>query len=386
MTGKEKTGSDFVGNVISNTTQTQCRTCVLDTSAKEIVFTETGCNFCDAARVTLKEINYGKNIFHYSNHFKALKTNGEYDVLIGLSGGVDSSITLHQAVKYGLRPLCFSIDTGYNKPEADENIMRLVESLKVPFYRYTIDLVKFKELQGAFMRAGVKNIEIPTDHVLMAASYEMAVKYGIRTILSGGNVATESIMPASWGHNARDLTHIKDIYRRFTGKKLTQYGKPFFNLYAAHFPNEGKAISYGDPLPLCSIWKWNWYRWGRKIKVFYLLDYFDYNRAAAERLLIKTYGFKSTGEKHEENYFTWWFQNFYLFEKFGIDKRKAHLSSLIVSGQMSRKEALEVLQGSPVYPELGIEQRVLKYPRHDHEDYKMDQWYERIAKVVKLFV
>lgn len=333
----------------------------MDISAREITFDENGiCNFCHEAQKALKEINYVKNIFHYSNHFKALKTNGEYDVLIGLSGGVDSSITLHQAVKYGLRPLCFSIDTGYNKPEADENIMRLVEGLKVPFHRYTIDLVKFKELQSAFMRAGVKNIEIPTDHVLMAASYEMAAKYGIKTILSGGNVATESIMPPSWGHNARDLKHIKAIYRRFKGKRLTG-------------------------LPLCGLLKLNWYWWVKKIKVFYLLDYFDYNRATAEQLLIKLYGFKSTGDKHEENYFTWWFQNFYLFKKFGIDKRKAHLSSMVNSGQMTRECALEKLQKNPVYPELGIEAKVMKYPKHDHDEYPIDKWYGRISLLVKLF-
>ena len=102
--------------------------------------------------------------------------------------------------------------------------------------------------------------------------------------------------------------------------------------------------------------------------------------------MIENYGFKSTGAKHEENYFTWWFQNYYLFEKFGIDKRKAHLSSMIMSGQITRDEALAELQRSPVYPELGIEKRVLKYQRHEHQDYQMDPWYGRIAKVVKLFV
>lgn len=280
----------------------------------------------------------------------------KYDVLIGLSGGVDSSYALHKAVQYGLRPLCFSIDTGYNKPAADENIMRLVEGMKVPFYRYTIDLAKFRDLQAAFMRAGVKNIEIPTDHVLMAASYEMAAKYGIKTILSGGNVASESIMPPSWGYNARDLTHIKDIYR--------------------------KSLK---GLPTCGIWKWNWYRWVKKIKVFYLLDYLFYSRKDAEKFLEEKYGFVSTGEKHEENYFTWWFQNYYLFEKFGIDKRKAHMSSLVNSGQLTRDEAMVIISQNPVYPTLGIEKKVMAYPRREHTYYKMDKWYGRIASFIKLW-
>lgn len=323
----------------------------MDVSAREIVFTDTGCNFCDGAEKALAEVILQSRVkFNFGFSRKS-----KYNCLIGLSGGVDSSYALHKAVKLGLRPLCFSIDTGYNKPEADENIMRLVEGLKVPFFRYTINLDNFMAMQTAFMRAGVRNIEIPTDHVLMAASYELAAKYGIKTIISGGNVATESIMPASWGHNARDLTHIKSIY---------------------HGSLRG--------LPTCGIIKWNWYRWVKKIKIVYLLDYFPYNRLAAEGFLETTYGFKSTGEKHEENYFTWWFQNFYLFTKFGIDKRKAHYSSMIMSGQMTRAEALHRLQKRPIYPELGIEAKVLKYTQHEHSDYAMDRWYGRIANLIKL--
>lgn len=326
--------------------QERCKACVLDVSAKEIVFTETGCNFCDSARVELSKL------------VKTWMVSGgsPYNVLVGLSGGADSSYSLLKAVELGLRPLCFSIDTGYNKPEADENIMKLVEGLKVPFIRYTINLENFKAMQAAFMKAGVKNIEIPTDHVLMAATFEIASKYGIHTILSGGNVATESIMPGSWGYNARDLRHIKSIYRG----------------------------SYKG-LPTCGLLKWNWYRWVKKIKVFYLLDYLPYNRKQAEQELYEKVGYVSTGGKHEENYFTWWFQNWYLFEKWGIDKRKAHLSSLIVSGQMTRDEALLELQKSPVYPLLGIEKKVMSYPKHEHEDYPMDPWYNRIARFVRLW-
>src|SRR6185312_1092285 len=206
---------------------------------------------------------------------------------------------------------------------------------------------------------GVINAEIPTDHVLMAASLEMAAKYGIKAIISGGNVATESIMPPSWGHNARDLKHIKAIYKAMTGKRLSG-------------------------LPLCSLFKWNVYRWWHKIKTVYILDYFDYNRAEEEQLLMDKVGFKSTGEKHEENYFTWWFQDFYLFEKFGIDKRKAHYSSMINSGQMTREDALEKLKKDPIYPTLGIETKVMKYPIHQHSDFPQDKWYPRIAKLVKL--
>jgi N-acetyl sugar amidotransferase len=332
----------------------------LDGSATEIVLDENGvCNFCHQATKALKENidNCQDNMDEIEN----IKSKGKYDCLIGLSGGVDSSYMLHMAVQLGLRPLCFSIDNGYNNPKADENIMRLVEGLKVPFYRYNIDLAKFTDLQKAFIKAGLINIEIPTDHILMASSYELASKYGIKTILSGGNVATESIMPASWSYNARDLTHIKDVYKKMTGKKLTG-------------------------LPTCSLLKWNWYRWVKGIKIFYLLDCFRYNREDAIKELTKLYGFQTTGEKHEENYFTQWFQNYYLFTKFSIDKRKAHYASMINSGQMTRDQAIEKLGYCPVYPEFGIEEKVLKYKKRRHEDFKTDKWYGRIAKVIKLFV
>jgi tRNA(Ile)-lysidine synthase TilS/MesJ len=327
----------------------------MDRTAEEIVFTDTGCNFCDVAR----EMEFDPGYYGENGWLDFLDVKNKYDCLIGLSGGVDSSYTLHLAVKQGLRPLCFSVDNGWQDEKAQENIMRLVEGLKVPYYRYNIDLKKFTELQGAFMKAGQKNIEIPTDHILMATTYEMADKYGIKTILSGGNWATESIMPESWGYQPRDLRHIKDIYKRMTGKRL-------------------------KGLPVCGLLKFNYYRWVKRIKTVYLLDYIDYNREEAIKILEKEYGYQPYGEKHCESTFTWWFQNYYLFEKFGIDKRKAHLSSLIVSGQITREEALKELEKNPVYPELGIEERVMKYPRRDYKEFKTDErLFNFIGRMIK---
>lgn len=222
----------------------------MDRSASEITFDSGGvCNFCHQAQEALKEIEEDKH--KLPKILVQIEKDGKgkkYDCLVGLSGGVDSSTALHYAVSLGLRPLCFSVDTGYNKPDADENIMKLVEGLKVPFYRYVIDLKKFKELQGAFLRAGVPNVEIPTDHILMAVTYELASLYQIGYIISGGNVSSENCMPPSFGYSARDLTHIKDIYKSMMGKELIG-------------------------LPTCSLLKWNYYRWFKKIKVVYLLDY-----------------------------------------------------------------------------------------------------------------
>lgn len=227
-----------------------CSFCVMDLSDPDIIFDGNGkCSHCHQAQKSLKEIEAEK--YKLPEIIEQIKKDGkskEYDCLIGLSGGVDSSTVLHYAVSLGLRPLCFSVDNGYNKALADENIMKLIEGMKVPFYRYVIDLKKFKGLQSAFLRAGVPNVEICTDHVLMAVTYELASRYEIKWVLSGGNVASESIMPPSWGYNARDLVHIKDIYKKMTGKKLTG-------------------------LPTCSLLKWNYYRWWKRIKIVYLLDY-----------------------------------------------------------------------------------------------------------------
>lgn len=356
----------------------------MDNSAREIVFTKhsearnlaemvdegiredyvnkpNGCNFCDGARQALAE---AKELAPLAGEMLAkIKRAGrgkKYDCLIGLSGGVDSAYALQSAKALGLRPLAFSVDNGWNDPKADENIFNLVESLNVPFEKHVIDWKLFGDLQAAFMVAGQKNIEIPTDHILMAVSLDLANRYGIKHILSGGNVASESIMPRSWGYQPRDLVHIKAIYRWHKKKRLTG-------------------------LPMCGILKWNWYKWVKGIETVYLLDYFDYNRELAKDILIKNYKYQDVGEKHEENIFTRWFQSFYLFEKFGIDKRKAHYSSLIVAGQMTREEALFRLEAMPVYPQLGIERKVMRYLARDYTDFPTDEkLYERVSATIKL--
>lgn len=327
--------------------QTQCKKCCMDKSSKEIIFNNEGiCNFCIQAQESLKEIEAEK--YKLPEIIKLLKKE-KNGVIIGVSGGVDSSLALHYLVENGIKIYAFSMDNGYNLPLADENVLKMVEKLKVPFYRYVTDLGKFKELQSAFMRGGVMNLEAITDHILFAVTYEMAAKNGIKYIISGGNINTESIMPVSWGEDARDLRFIKAVYKKMTGKRL-------------------------KGLPVLPLWKEQYYRLVKRIKTIRLLDYYDYNRDKAISLLEKEYDYKHYGEKHCENVFTWWYQNFYLFAKYGVDKRKAHFASLINSGQMTRKYALELLAERPVYPELGIEKRVIQYPKKRYEDYKNSQW------------
>lgn len=340
---------------------TFCSRCVMDGTDPDLILdNKEVCNHCHSAQKSLKEIEAEKpNLPKIIERIKRDGKGKTYDCLIGMSGGVDSSMVLHHAVELGLRPLCFTIDNGFNNPKADENIMRLVETLKVPFYRYTIDLKKFSEAQSAFMRGGVMNLEVLTDHILFASTYEMANKYGIKWILSGGNSATESIMPKSFGpEDARDLRFIKSVYKENTGKELTG-------------------------LPMISLWKEQYYRIIKQKKFLRLLDYTDYNRENSKNLLKELYNWTDYGEKHCESIFTQWYQSFYLFTKYGVDKRKAHFASLINSGQMTRSEAMFLLTASPVYPVLGIEERVLKYPKKSYNDYKNSAWIRK--QVVKIY-
>ena len=315
------------------------------------------CNHCHSAQKMLREIEAEKpNLAGIIEKIKKDGHGNAYDVLCGLSGGVDSSYALVKAVELGLRPLCFSVENGWSDDRAQANVMKLVEGLKVPFIRYTIDLKKFHDLQAALMRGGIKNLEVITDHVLFATTYEMAALYRIKWIVSGGNVSTESVMPSSFGEDPRDLYWIKSVYRKVTGKRF-------------------------KGLPMLPLWKEQWYRLVKRIMFFQILNYLDinYNRADAIKFLEEKYGWQNTGEKHEESVFTKWFQNFYLYQKYGIDKRVAHFSSLINSGQMTRAEAMEKLKENPVYPRLGIEEKVMKYPKGSYYDYPNS---ERLRKII----
>mgnify|MGYP001616498778 CR=1 FL=1 len=341
-----------------------CVKCCMDTSDRDIVFDEKGiCNYC--IEFTKKEIDRRAAVLHPGKAwiYYNLKKAGEgkkYDCLLGLSGGVDSSTCLHYLIENGIRPLCFSVDNGWQTKEADENIMRMVETLKVPFYRYTIDLKEFVDLQIAFVRAGVKNIEIPTDSIIVATAYELADKYNIKCIISGGNHATECIMPKSFGYDARDLKHIKAIFKKFMGRELKN-------------------------LPTMSSKKYLYYRFIKRIKVINLLDFYEYNREKSIKLLQEQYGYKPYGEKHGESVFTQWFQNYYLPVKFGIDKRRPHLSSMINSGQITKEEALEELKKPLMYPDFVNEEfrdKVLTYPKHEYTDYPTNEWiWEKSSKI-----
>jgi hypothetical protein len=206
-----------------------------------------------------------------------------------------------------------------------QNVLRLVRGLGRDLEEVTIDWEEMRDLQLAFYRSSVANCDIPQDHAFLAALYNVAAAKGVKYILGGQNIATESILPKSWGYDAGDARHLMAIHRTFGSAPLRNY-------------------------PVLGFWdRYVYYRYVRRIRELPLLDHLDYNKARAMEVLGDRYGWEAYGAKHYETVQTRFFQGYYLPRKFGIDKRKAHLSSLIVSGQISREEALDELRRDP-YP------------------------------------
>lgn len=319
----------------------------MDTTDPEITFDEQGvCNHCQVWEKKEAERILAKQDLPWILH--RARTRG---CILGLSGGVDSSFCYYQLDLEEVKPFTFTLDNGWNTPEADENVKKLDSDVEI----VKLDLPKYYELQSAFLASGISNIEIPTDHILMSVSYAMARKQKAKTIIGGGNHSTEGIMPRSWGYNAKDLRLIKSIYRWHTGKRLTG-------------------------IPTISLLGYIWNRFVLGIKVVNLPDYYEYNREGAKKILVEKYGYKDYGEKHYESRFTKWFQSYYLPVKFGIDKRKAHYSSLINSKQMTRDEALRLLE-KPPYTQDDLKLK-LDYPIRTHRDFKNSEYWWNLTQSI----
>lgn len=250
---------------------------------------------------------------------KAAGQGKPYDCVMGVSGGVDSTYAVLQAVRLGLRPLLVHFDSGWNSELAVGNIHNLVTTLGLDLYTHVVDWREMRDLQLSFLTASVANCDIPTDHAFGWVAYSQAGKYGIRYILSGGNAATESVLPESWGYNPDDARHLRAVHRRFGSVKLKTY--PVMGMLARHI----------------------WYPWVRRIRTVRPLDYMPYVAAEAKKDIAQSVGWRDYGGKHYESVFTRWFQGYYLPHKFGFDKRLAHYSSLVLSGQLTRAEALDLM-------------------------------------------
>jgi N-acetyl sugar amidotransferase len=300
----------------------------MDTTDPNIIFDENGvCNHCKELEKQLQTVNTPKEVRekNLSKLLTRIKTKGEgkeYDCIVGVSGGVDSTYLVYYVKKVGLRPLAIHMDNGWDSELAVSNIEKTLRKLDIDLFTYVLDWEEFKDLQLAFLKASVSDAEIPTDHAISAALYTAAAKHGIHYILLGANLTTEGILPLSWTYGVRDWRYIHSVHKKFGKRQMRIY--PHYDL---------RKLLY--------------YTFIRNIKVINFLDYLQYSKQEAMRVLKNELGWREYGGKHYESIYTRFFQGYILPTKFGIDKRKAHLSTLILSGQMKREEAIKELQSPP---------------------------------------
>ena len=307
-----------------------CTRCVMDTSDSVISFDENGvCDHCRNFEESIKPNWHPDHIgkAKLDNIVEQIKKDGrgkEFDCIIGISGGIDSSYLLYYAKEVlGLRPLAFSVDTGWNLNVAVENIEKVVSGLGLELNTEIINWNEMKDLQLAFFKSQVPYQDLPQDHVIFAALYNFAVKHKIKHVLTGGNYSTECIRePLEWVYQ-NDLRMIKDIHKKFGKKPL-------------------------KTLPMTSMFKYKiYYRFAKGMKVHRPLDLIPYSKEDAINTLREKFGYEPYANKHFESIFTRFYEGYWLVEKFGYDKRRAHFSSLISTGQLAREEAVKILQNPP---------------------------------------
>lgn len=308
-----------------------CTRCVMDTTAPEITFDADGvCNFCkdfdELAKKTiwrpldvrLKELESG------IQKIKQLGKNSKYDCLVGLSGGVDSSYICYWAKQAGLRPLVVHFDNGWNSELAVQNINNIIAKTGFDLYTYVINWEEFKDLQLAYIKASVLDIEVPTDQLIYATLHRIARKYKIKSIINGNNISSEGILPRSWYYDDKlDIVNLTNIHKQFGTTKLNNF--PKLGLTRQLINAKLHAMYSISPLNLL-----------------------DYDKNQAKEVLIKEFGWRDYGGKHYESIFTRFYQGYILPRKFHVDKRRAHLASLVASHSISRAEALTELE-KPTY-------------------------------------
>lgn len=348
----------------------RCTRCVMDDLSDDtIVFNENGeCNYCTEALNNINKIYYpndeGKR--KLDKLIQKIKDNGEnkkYDCVMGLSGGLDSSYLAYLGYKWGLKILAIHIDDGYDTEISKNNLRKLIDATGFDYEVIKPDKEQFNDLTLAFMKAGVPNIAIPQDNVLFAYIYKRMKEERIKYFLSGGNFALESILQRGNTYTAFDVVNIKDIHKRFGLKPIDNL--EFISTMQKDI--DQKLLGIESPRPL---------------------DYLDYNRDRAFAELNDFCGFKYYGRKHLENILTAFIQLYWFPKKFGVDKRTSHLSSMIVSGQMTREQALAELE-EPLYDERQMDDyislikenlkvtdeefdTIMKAPIHQHNEYRVE--------------
>lgn len=363
-----------------------CTRCVMDTTDSKIVFDDNGvCDHC---------LDFEQNVrpnWHTDARGRAdlekivakIKRDGkgrDYDCIMGMSGGADSSYLLHMAVKeFGLRPLVFHVDGGWNADDAVHNINVMIDKLNLDLFTEVINWEEMKDFQLTFLKSGLPNIDIPQDHAFVATLYNFADKHKIKYIVNGGNISTECVRnPLEWLYYGTDMALIADLRKRFSNNPMKTY--PFSSVLRHKF----------------------FLRYVRKIQVVKPLNYFPYIKSEAVKFLEDEYSWKAPTQKHFESRFTKFYEGYWLPKKFGYDTRKVQCSSLILTGQMTREEALKILEQPAIKDEdakhdfeyvatkLGISidelQVYFKQPNKTYKDYKnQENMFNFGAKILKIF-
>lgn len=363
-----------------------CTNCVMDTSDSKITFDEAGvCDHCNTYYTDILPKWHTDERGHKALEkiIVKIKKEGEgkdFDCLMGMSGGIDSSYLLYIMVeKYGLRPLVFHVDAGWNSQIAVNNIERLVDGLGLDLYTEVINWEEIKDLQLSFFKSGVSHVDTPQDHSFFATMYKFASKHNIKHILTGGNYSTECVRnPLEWMYYQSDSIQLRDIYKKHGTGKLKDY--PISNI----------------------LWHKVYLPYIKGIKLIRPLDFVPYNKDDAMQLLVDKFGYQKYPQKHFESRFTRFYESYWLPKKFGFDTRKVQYSSLILTNQMSRTEALEKLSKPAYDPDtiaqdfefiatkLGIKveelQSYMDAPNKTFKDYRSQESIYTIgAKLMRLF-
>lgn len=305
-----------------------CTRCVMSTTDPDITFDDQGrCNHCTDYLDRLAHLTYQpgtseRELEALVERIKAAGRRSEYDCVIGVSGGVDSCYAAYVAKELGLRPLAVHLDNGWNSDTAVKNIKNIATVLGIDYQSFVLDWEDFRDLQLAFLRASVPEIETPTDIAIPGALHRVAADHGVRFIIAGGNYATEGILPRAWHYDAKDVRYLKGIHRRFGTGKL------------GAFPTFGFVRE-------------TYYKFVKGIRIVYLLNLVPYSKSEAMRKLQDDLGWEDYGGKHYESKITGFLHSYLLPVKFNIDYRRATLSSQICAGQTTRGEALEILTKPP---------------------------------------
>ncbi|MBR9832564.1 N-acetyl sugar amidotransferase [bacterium] len=367
----------------------QCSKTVMDTIADpNITFDEEGVSnyWYDYQKLAKKVLLHGEaGKQKWKETIALLKKEGKgksYDCIIGVSGGVDSTYVAYLVKEAQLRPLVVHFDNGWNSEIAVQNINKIIDYLDADLYTLVIDWEEFRDLQRAYLKAGVIDIEALTDHAIIGTLYRLAAKHNIKYVISGSNIETEGVLPNAWIFPKMDSINIKDIHAQFGSIKLKTY--PFFSVLKKQYYLKFKKLNFISPI-----------------------DWAPYHKNEVKELITNKIGWQDYGGKHHESVFTKFYQNYILPTKFKVDKRKAHLSNLICSGQLTRDEAMKELE-KPLYDPIELIQdkeyvlkklgftdeefeQLMKETPRSHREFKTEgilvthyPWLKPIVSVVKL--